>query len=82
LAEIGQQSEQGTGLNLRWPSPIVPAGGQTRQAFKGNVTFLGGDYTYTTSTDEAARYQDYMTSQYYIGIRDDKAVTVSKNPKD
>ncbi len=82
LAEIGQQSEQGTGLDIRWPNSNVPAGGRTEQSFKGQATFLGGDYTYTTTTDDLAQYQDYLMSKYYIGLRDDKPVMVSKNPKD
>lgn len=82
LVQASQESGQGTGLDVRWPEPYVPTGGKTERTFQGQVTFLGSDYTYTTSTDELPRYQDLLTSQYYIGIRDDKAVTVSKNPKD
>jgi hypothetical protein len=80
LVEIGQQSSQGTGGNVRWPNPSVPAGGRTEQSFKGKVTFLGSDYTYTTSTEDLNRYVDYLTDQYYIGIRDGRPVAVSKNP--
>jgi hypothetical protein len=80
LVEIGKQSEQGTGLNIVWPSPNVPVGGRTERTFQGQATFLGSDYTYTTTTDDLSRYQDYLTSQYYIGLRDGKPVTVSKNP--
>jgi len=82
LVEIGQQSDQGAGLDIRWPDANVPPGGRTERAFKGQVTFLGDDYTYTTTTDDLNQYQDYMLSQYYIGLRDDKPVMVSKNPKD
>lgn len=82
FVQIGQQSEQGTGLDIHWPAPIVPAGGHTEQSFTGQVTFLGGDYTYTTTTDDLRKYEDFMTNQYYIGLRDDKPVTVSRNPKD
>jgi hypothetical protein len=82
LGEMGQQSEQGSGTSVRWPNPSVPAGGNTERAFKGQVIFLGDDYTYTTTTDDLAQYQDYLTSQYYIGLNDGKPVTVSKNPKD
>jgi hypothetical protein len=81
LVQIGQSSDQGTGLEIRWPSPSVPSGGRTERSFKGQVTFLGGDTSYTTTTDDLARYQDYMTSQYYIGLKEGKPVTVSKNPK-
>jgi hypothetical protein len=82
VVEIGQQSEQGTGINLRWPNPAVPAGGRTERSFKGQVTFLGDDYSYTTTTEDLATYQDYMTSQYYIGLNDGRAVTIRKNPPD
>jgi hypothetical protein len=80
VVEMGQQTNQGTGSNIGWPNPSVPAGGRTERAFKGQVTFLGGDYTYTTTTEDVARYQDYLTDQYYIGLRDGKPVTVSKSP--
>ena len=82
LVVIGQQSEQGTGLDVHWPDPTVPAGGRTERAFQGQVTFLGGDYSYTTTTNKLDQYRDYMQSQYYLGIRDDKPVSISKNPKD
>jgi hypothetical protein len=82
LVEMGQQSEQGSGSNVLWPNPNVPGSGSTERAFKGQVTFLGDDYTYTTTTDDLAQYQDYLTTQYYIGLNDGKPVTVSKNPKD
>jgi hypothetical protein len=80
LVQMGQQSEQGTGSAIRWPNPSVPAGGRSEQSFKGQVTFLGGDYTYRSTTEEVAQYQDYLTDQYYIGLRDGKPVAVSKNP--
>jgi hypothetical protein len=80
LVEIGQQSEQGTGMNVDWPNPSVPAGGRVERAFKGQVIFLGDDYSYTTSTDDLSKYQDYLTVQYYIGLKDGEPVTVSKNP--
>jgi hypothetical protein len=82
LVEMGQQSEQGSGSNVLWPNPNVPRGGSMERAFKGQVTFLGDDYTYTTTTDDLAQYQDYLTTQYFIGLNDGKPVTVSKNPKD
>jgi hypothetical protein len=80
LVQIGQQSDTGTGSDIRWPTPNVPAGGRTEQSFQGRVTFLGDDYTYTTTTYDLSQYQDYLTSPYYIGLRDGKPVTVSKNP--
>lgn len=82
LAQIGTQTEQGTGTTVHWPQPAVPAGGNTQQAFSGKVTFLGNDYSYTVTTDDPNQYQDYMTGQYYIGLRNEKPVTVSKNPSD
>jgi len=82
LAQIGQQTEQGAGLDVLWPSPSVPQGGQTQSAFKGQVTFLGGDYSYTVTTDDLNQYQDYLSSTYYIGLKDGKPVAVSKNPRD
>ena len=82
LVEIGQQHEQGTGLDIQWPNPNVPTGGRTERSFKGQATFLGDDHTYTTTTDDVAKYQNFMMSTYYIGLRDGKPVTVSKNPKD
>lgn len=80
MVQLGQQSEQGSGSAIRWPNPNVPYGGRTERAFKGQVTFLGDDYTYTVKTDDLEKYDDYLTSQYYIGIRDGKPVRVSKNP--
>lgn len=80
LVQLGQQSERGSGFNIRWPSPTVPQGGRAEQAFKGQVTFLGDDYTYTTTTDDLAKYQDYLQDQYYIGIRSGKPSAISKNP--
>jgi len=82
LVQIGSQSEQGTGLDVVWPSPDVPAGGHTEQAFKGQVTFVGDDHTFTTTTDNLNKYEDYMTSQYYIGLNDGRPIEISKNPKD
>jgi hypothetical protein len=80
FAQLGLQSEQGTGRAFHWPEPAVPAGGRTEESFSGQVTFLGDDYTYTVSTDDPAQYQDYLTGQYYIGVKNDTPVTVSKNP--
>jgi hypothetical protein len=82
LVQIGQSTDQGTGLDVRWPNPNVPAGGRSERSFKGQVTFVGGDNSYTTTTDDLARYQDYLMSQYYIGLRDGKPVTVSTSPKE
>ena len=81
LVQIGQQGDQGSGLEVRWPDPAVPSEGRTERSLQGRIIFLGDDYTYTTTTQDLAEYQDYLTGQYYLGIRDGKAVTVSKNPK-
>jgi hypothetical protein len=81
LIEIGQHSDQGTGMDVDWPNPLVPAGGRVERAFKGQVIFLGDDYSYTSTTDDLSKYQDYLTMQYYIGLRDGEPVTVSKNPE-
>jgi hypothetical protein len=80
LVQVGQQTDSGSGANVVWLDPSVPAGGRTETAFQGQVTFLGDDYTYTTTTQDLAQYQDYLTGQYYLGIRDGKAVSISKNP--
>lgn len=80
LAQVGVESQDGSGANIRWPQPFVPQGGQTQQSFRGKVTFLGDDYIYTTTTQDLSQYQDYLTSQYYIGLRDGEAVTINKNP--
>ncbi len=80
LIEMGQQSEQGTGMDVNWPNPIVPAGGRVERAFEGQVIFLGDDYTYTTTTDDLSEYLGYLTMQHYIGLRDGEPVSVSRNP--
>jgi hypothetical protein len=80
LVQIGQETDSGSGTNVMWVDPNVPAGGRTERAFQGRVTFLGDDYTYTTTTQDLAQYQAYLTGRYYLGIRDGKAVSVRKNP--
>ncbi len=82
LVEMGQQRDSGTGTAIRWPAPGVPAGGRSEQAFNGTVTFQGDDYTYTTTTQDVGQYQDYLTQQYYIGLRDGKPIAVRNNPPD
>lgn len=81
LVEVGQEVEQGSGASIRWPQPAVPAGGRSEQSFQATVTFLGDDYAYTTTTDDVATYQDYLTGQYYIGLDNGEPFRVSKNPK-
>ena len=80
LIEMGQQTEQGTGMDIDWPNPVVPAGGRVDRAFKGQVIFWGDDYSYAATTDDLSKYQDYLMVQYYIGLRDGRPVRVSKNP--
>lgn len=80
LVQLGQQSSQGTGASVTWPQPTIPQGGRTEPSFSGKVTLVGDDYTYTVTTEDVNAYQDYLTGQYYIGIRKGKPVGVSKNP--
>jgi hypothetical protein len=78
--QIGQQAEQGAGLEVTWPQPIVPQGGRADQSFAGQVVFRGDDYSITVSSKDLAEYQRYLTVQYYIGVRDGKAIQISPNP--
>jgi hypothetical protein len=78
--QLGQQSDQGTGTAVSWPEPSLPAGARTEESFSGQVTFRGDDHTYTVSTDDPNQYRDFLTSQYYIGVKNDRPVTVSKSP--
>ncbi len=80
MVQFGQQSQQGAGYDIVWPTVSVPEGGRTEQAFEGQVTFLGDDYTYTVNTTDPAQYQDYLAGGYYIGLDDGKPFTVRKNP--
>jgi hypothetical protein len=79
--ELGQQVQEGTGASIHWPKPALPSGGRTEQGFEGTVIFQGDDYTYTTTTDDLSTYQDYLMSQYYIGLDSGEPIRVSKNPK-
>jgi hypothetical protein len=81
MVEMRQDTAQGTGASIRWPSPAVPAGGRTERVFQGTVTFQGDDYTYTATTDDVATYYDYVVGQYYIGLDDGEPIRVSKNPE-
>lgn len=80
LVQMGQLSEQGSGLEVRWPAANVPAGGRADQSFQGQVTFLGNDKTYTTTTQDPAQYRAYLSGQYYLGLRDGKPVAISSQP--
>jgi hypothetical protein len=80
LVKIGEQSEQGSGLEVRWPQPSVPRGGRADQSFAGQVVFRGDDYSITVSSKNLAEYQRYLTGQYYIGVRDGQAMQISPNP--
>jgi hypothetical protein len=82
LVQVDQQSRQGSGPDVHWPDLAVPQGGSGERAFRAQVTFQGDDYVYTTQTTDLEQYHDYMTGRYYIGLRDGKAVTVSKQPRD
>jgi hypothetical protein len=83
LAPMPVQSVQGTGLQVTWPALSIPAGGTSQQSFQASVTFVGGDgkYALTQTTDDPAQYRDWLTTPYYLGIRDGKAVTLSKEPQ-
>ena len=79
--ELGQEVQQGTGASIRWPNPVVPTGARAERTFEGTVTFQGDDCTFTTTTDEQSTYQDYLTTQYYIGLDNGQPVRVSQNPQ-
>jgi hypothetical protein len=59
------------------PAPACPKAGAAEQAFQGQVTFLGGDYTYSLTTGDPAQYERYLTQPYYLGIRNGQVVEVS-----
>ncbi|MFC2029493.1 hypothetical protein ACFLWA_02050 [Chloroflexota bacterium] len=80
LVPLGQDSHQGLGTSVIWPQPDVPTGGNTERSFSGTVTFEGDGYAYTTTTDDVGQYLDYLTNQYYIALRDGKAVSVRNTP--
>jgi hypothetical protein len=80
LVQLGTMDEQGAGTRIVWPSPSVPSGGRTEEAFQGQITFLGDDYTYTVTTADPDEYQRYLTADYYIGLRDGRPVTISASP--
>jgi hypothetical protein len=68
------------GMDIDWPTPDVPAGGRVERAFTGRVVFQGDDHSYTATTDDLIKYVDYLTRQYYIGLKDGEPVMVSNNP--
>lgn len=80
LVQLGTVHEQGAGTRIVWPNASVPSGGRTEEAFEGQITFLGDDYTYTVTTEDPAKYQRYLTGDYYIGLRDGRPVTISASP--
>jgi hypothetical protein len=80
MIQMGQQTQQGTGQTVRWAQVSMPEGGRTEQAFEGQVTFGGDDYTFTVTTTDPAKYQDYLVGGYYIGLDDGEPFTVRKNP--
>jgi len=80
LVQLGRQSQQGSGLLILWPDPNLPSGGQTEQSFQGQVTFTGGDYTFTTTSTDPDEYRRYLSGQYYIAVRNGRPVAVSETP--
>ncbi len=80
FVELTRQSDQGSGFAIHWPEPPLPAGGRAEESFSGQVTFRGDDQTFTVSTDDPAQYRDFLNSQYFIGVKNDRPVTVSKSP--
>jgi hypothetical protein len=83
LAPMPVQTVQGTGLQVTYPTLLIPQGGKAEQSFQASVTFVGGDgqYTLTQTTNDPAQYRDWLTTPYYLGIRDGKAVNLSTEPK-
>jgi hypothetical protein len=76
------QTSQGSGLQVQWPTLLVPEGGKAEQSFEASVTFVGGDgqYTLTRTTTDPAQYRDWLTTPYYLGIRDGRVVALSAQP--
>jgi hypothetical protein len=77
------QTSQGTGLQVQWPTLLIPEGGKSEQSFEASVTFVGGDgqLKLTRTTSDPAQYRDWLTTPYYLGVRDGKVVTLSAQPQ-
>jgi hypothetical protein len=82
LVTIGRLSSEGSGGEVAWPLADVPAGGRSEGSFAGSVTFTGGDYTFTATTQDQAQYLDWLTGPYYLGVAGGRAVQLTKNPPD
>lgn len=80
LVPLGVQRSEGTGLGVEWPQVRLPGGGQTEESFSGKVTFAGGDYTYTVTTTDLQQYQEYLSGQYYIAVRNGRPTGVTTTP--
>jgi hypothetical protein len=83
LAPMPVQSAQGTGLQVSYPTLLIPEGGKSEQSFEASVTFVGGDgkYSLVRTTSDPAQYRDWLTTPYYLGIRDGRAVNLSTQPQ-
>jgi hypothetical protein len=80
LAPMGQVSDQGSGASVRWPGSEVPLGGRAEEQFRGQVTFVADDYRYTVTTDDPDEYQQLVTGQYYIEVRNGQPAGITANP--
>ncbi len=83
LAPMPVQSAQGTGLQVAYPTLLIPEGGKSEQSFEASVTFVGGDgkYSLVRTTSDPAKYRDWLTTPYYLGIRDGRVVNLSTQPQ-
>ena len=63
------------------PAPVLDLHVSGDPARKVDVVILGDGYTHTATTDDLSTYQEYLTTQYYIGLDDGEPVRISKNPK-
>ena len=83
LVPAAQETSQGAGLQVSYPTLLIPEGGKSEQSFEASVTFSGGDgrYSLTQTTTDPAQYRDWLTTTYYLGLRDGKAVRLSKQPQ-
>jgi hypothetical protein len=80
LVSLGETNNQGTGFDILWPQPVLPSGGRSEQSFSGRVMFVGEDYTFTVTTTDPRQYQEYLSGQYYIAIKDGRPISVSRTP--
>jgi hypothetical protein len=82
LVPLPAETGHGTGLQVIWPAAIVPPGGRGDQTFEGAVTFTAGDgqYSLAVHTQDPDQYRAWLTGEYYLGIKDGRAVQVTDNP--